>query len=238
MKKALHIIALAVFGIALHVEAIASELTLKSADRRFFTARIDNGPLTMPSNRIEFKHLPAGHHRIVVFRHQLHCPAGAQVIFDNMVFVPANVFMKTVLKPNGNLIVAEVIPAAGCVNPYMPYNNYPNYGYGYNNYGNNGGYMPGMFSPADFDALRNTISKQSFDDTRLTIARQAISNRSLSTSQVRQLMDMFTFESTKLDFAKYAYQYVYDRNNYFMVNDGFTFSSTIDELNQFIGSNG
>ena len=233
MKKALHIIVSAVFVMALQVEAIASELILKSANRQFFTASVDNGPLTLPSNRVDFRQLPAGYHRIVVINQHGHC--GNEVLFDNMVYVPEGVLMKTVLKPNRNLVVAEVIPFNGYALPPVAYYN-P--GYNYNGYGNQYGNMPGMFMPGDFDALRSSISNQNFDDTRLTIAKQAIHERALSSSQVCQLLDLFTFESTKLDFAKYAYQYVYDRNNYFKVNDAFTFSSTIDELNQFIGHNG
>ncbi|MBK9515283.1 MAG: DUF4476 domain-containing protein, partial [Flavobacteriales bacterium] len=44
----------------------------------------------------------------------------------------------------------------------------------------------------------------------------------------------FSFEDSKLDFAKYAYDRTYDIGNYFKVNDAFTFESSMDELNEFI----
>ncbi|MFM7683799.1 MAG: DUF4476 domain-containing protein [Bacteroidota bacterium] len=47
-------------------------------------------------------------------------------------------------------------------------------------------------------------------------------------------MTIFGFEETKLDFAKFAYDYCFDVNNYFLVNDAFTFDSTKDELNEYL----
>jgi hypothetical protein len=93
---------------------------------------------------------------------------------------------------------------------------------------------PYPMSPADFDAAKGTISSKSFDDSKLTIAKQIISTNCLLSSQVRELMKLFSFEDSKLELAKYAYGYTYDTGNYFKVNDAFTFESTIDELNTYI----
>jgi hypothetical protein len=46
---------------------------------------------------------------------------------------------------------------------------------------------------------------------------------------------MLSFESTRLDFAKFAYTYTLDKENYYMVNNAFSFSSSVAELNNFIG---
>jgi hypothetical protein len=89
-------------------------------------------------------------------------------------------------------------------------------------------------SPMDFNDLKNTISSKTFEDSKMTIAKQVLQNNCPLTSQVKDLMGLFTFEGTKLDFAKYAYDYTYDVGNYYKVNDQFTFESSIDELNQYI----
>jgi len=47
-------------------------------------------------------------------------------------------------------------------------------------------------------------------------------------------MGVFSFESTRLDFARMAYHRVIDPQNYFIVNNAFRFSSSIDELYQYI----
>jgi hypothetical protein len=93
---------------------------------------------------------------------------------------------------------------------------------------------PYPMSPNDFEALKGTISSKSFDDSRLPIAKQAIASNCLLSSQVREIMMLFSFEDSKLELAKYAYGYTYDLGNYFKVNDAFTFETSIDELNQYI----
>ncbi len=93
---------------------------------------------------------------------------------------------------------------------------------------------PWPMSASDFQSAKSSIASKSFDDTKLTIAKQVISANCLFCSQVKEVMMLFSFEATRLDFAKFAYTYVYDQGNYFKLNDAFTFESSIDELNSYI----
>jgi hypothetical protein len=49
-------------------------------------------------------------------------------------------------------------------------------------------------------------------------------------------MGLFSFEDSKLEWAEYAYGKTTDPNNYYQLNDGFTFSSSVDSLNEYIES--
>lgn len=107
--------------------------------------------------------------------------------------------------------------------------------------------MPGYGGPVgcpwpmesnDFESAKRSISAKDFEDSKLTIAKQVIRNNCLVADQVREIMGLFDFESTKLDFAKFAYHYTYDLGNYFKVNDAFDFESSIDELNEYINAQG
>ena len=49
-------------------------------------------------------------------------------------------------------------------------------------------------------------------------------------------MKLFSFEDSRLDFAKFAYGHTYDLGNYYQINSAFTFSSSVDELNDFIAT--
>lgn len=102
----------------------------------------------------------------------------------------------------------------------------------HNNY-NGGGCMYAM-NPQDFSAAQSTISGISFSDTQLSTAKSIASSNCLSTDQIGTLMSLFSFEETKLDFAKYAYDYCVDRNNYFKIVNKFTFDASKTELNQYI----
>ena len=89
-------------------------------------------------------------------------------------------------------------------------------------------------STADFEDAKKSIDSKGFDDTKLTLAKQIANSNCLSTSQVKSVMELFGFEDSKLDFAKFAYDHVTDMNNYYKVNDAFGFSSSVDELNSYI----
>jgi hypothetical protein len=95
---------------------------------------------------------------------------------------------------------------------------------------------PAPMGSSDFESFKSSVESKSFEDSKLTIAKQVINNNCLTSSQVREVMKLFSFEDTRLNFAKYAYGHTYDTGNYYKVNDAFTFESSIDDLNKYISS--
>ncbi len=89
---------------------------------------------------------------------------------------------------------------------------------------------------AEFNEAVASISDKGFEDTKLTLAKQVGGSNCFSSAQVKAIMGLFGYEDSKLDFAKFAYDHVSDRNNYYKVNDAFGFSSSVDELNKYIQS--
>lgn len=89
---------------------------------------------------------------------------------------------------------------------------------------------------ASFASAKKSIEDKGFDDTRLTLAKQVVKSNCMSSAQIKQVMEVFGFEETKLEFAKYAYDYCTDKNNYYMINDAFSFSTSIDDLNTYLES--
>ncbi len=86
----------------------------------------------------------------------------------------------------------------------------------------------------DFHNAKQSIKDKSFAESKLTLAKQISSSNCLTSDQIREIMTLFSFEDTKLEFAKYAYDYSYDPQNYWKVNDAFDFENSIDELNEYI----
>lgn len=128
-------------------------------------------------------------------------------------------------------------------------NNHNNGGYGNNGHGNNHGNaynnQPGVsdnsrcniaMRQSDFNTFRNQISARPFDNTRLTVAKQACMHNCLTADQIANICRLFSYESTRLNFAKYAYDYCYDRYRYFLVGRAFVNSASVDELNRYISS--
>ena len=95
---------------------------------------------------------------------------------------------------------------------------------------------PVPMSRGDFESFKGSLSTKSFEDSKMTMAKQVLNNNCLTSAQVREVMSLFTFEETKLDFAKYAYGHTYDLGNFYKVNDAFGFETSIDELNNYIST--
>lgn len=95
-----------------------------------------------------------------------------------------------------------------------------------------GGAVP--MTSSSFASAKKTISGQSFEDTRLTTAKQIMKSNCVSSAQIKELMNLFSFEANRLEVAKFAHNYCTDTNNYFILNDAFQFESSVEELNNAI----
>ncbi len=89
-------------------------------------------------------------------------------------------------------------------------------------------------SQSRFNSMLNTIDDQSFASSKKRIAKQIISNNCMVVGDLVQILELFTFESDKLEMAKFAYQYIYDIENYYEVNNVFDFETSIEELDRFL----
>lgn len=89
-------------------------------------------------------------------------------------------------------------------------------------------------NPRDYEEAVRIINKENFDEKRLDVAKRIVSINTLSTRQIVGICKLFTFEANRLEFAKFAYFHCADPNNYFMVDEVFTFRSSKEELFKFI----
>lgn len=96
---------------------------------------------------------------------------------------------------------------------------------------------PRPMTPSDFAAAKAAIKDADFENTKMSTAKTVIGSNCLTTDQVAELCNLFDFENTKLDFAKFAYSRTYDKGNYFKVNKVFDFDASKEELNRFVQKN-
>jgi hypothetical protein len=92
-------------------------------------------------------------------------------------------------------------------------------------------------SDRDFSEFTKLISDRTFESTKLNMSKNVIDINYFSTEQVRELLGVFTFESSKLEIAKYVYKNTTDKKNYFRLYDIFTFESNVNDLDDFIRGN-
>lgn len=86
----------------------------------------------------------------------------------------------------------------------------------------------------DFLEGKQSIESKTFSDSKMTMAKQITKNNCPTATQVRDYVKLFTYETDKLEYAKFAHDYCYDKGNYYKVNDAFEFESTIEELDEYI----
>lgn len=110
------------------------------------------------------------------------------------------------------------------------------HGHNYNGYcsytNHNYGWRPVCVN--DFNTGCYSIRSCGFDSDRLRAAKRFVRNHYVSSHQIADIMDMFSFESTKLSFAKYAFHRTCDVQNYGIVFDYLTFNSSRRELDCYI----
>ncbi|NQX93311.1 MAG: DUF4476 domain-containing protein, partial [Flavobacteriales bacterium] len=95
----------------------------------------------------------------------------------------------------------------------------------------------GCEGPVDemsFAQMKKSIAGKTFEDSKFTLAKQIAQSNCLWAEQVKEIMMLFDFEDTKLEFAKLAYDSTVDQGSYYIVNDAFEFELTIDELNEYL----
>lgn len=67
---------------------------------------------------------------------------------------------------------------------------------------------------SDFNMAKSSISSKSSEDSKVTVAKQVIYANCLSTRQVKQIMQLITFEENKLTIGKYAYAKTTESRNF------------------------
>ncbi|HBF88403.1 MAG TPA: hypothetical protein DDX39_07135 [Bacteroidales bacterium] len=212
----------------------SSRLKIRMWDNSTFTIVFDGSHFETPTNNFVATNLEQGLHQVKIMKHfsgSYYYGHHSVVLYQGFINIPANskVIAKLNMYNQLNIERVETISYAGYNNYGSNNNDYYESSYD-NNYYNNQNY----FSSNDFMQLQSSISNVSFESSKLQIAKQAVGMNKVSSNQVAQIMQLFSFESTKLEFAKYAYNHVYDKSNYYVVNNAFSFSSSISELNQFL----
>lgn len=73
------------------------------------------------------------------------------------------------------------------------------------------------------------------DSNKLRMAKNYVASNPLTSEQIAGISREFSFDNNRLDFAKHAYANCYDKSNYFLLKDTFTFSSNYNSLLNHIG---
>jgi hypothetical protein len=101
--------------------------------------------------------------------------------------------------------------------------------------GLNGGYR-GLMTYREFESLKERVKQNTFDAGKLEAAKNLTRANTLTANQVTELVNLMTMDNNRLEFAKFAYEFTYDRENYSMVANALAFTNNRRSLEQFMGN--
>jgi hypothetical protein len=167
------------------------------------------------------------YHSVKVYQQSFQGPVGSfrydrDVLFNGPVL----------LKPRTNLTIA--VDECGAITMNETTRRRREFGDTWNSRRDYYPFSNGIYSRAindfEFDRVLWAISKENFETNRMRSAEQVISTNYFTTAQLRQLLRLFNFESSKLQLAKLGYDKVVDQSNYYTLSDLFSYNSSRDEL--------
>lgn len=82
--------------------------------------------------------------------------------------------------------------------------------------------------------LLHTLHEASFDNSKLLIAKSALRSNKMSTAQIAAIVREFSFDSYRLEVAKFAFNHCADPQNYYLLSNEFTFDSSTRKLLEYI----
>ncbi len=154
-------------------------------------------------------------------------PGGRRL--EKTVYVPPASEIVYRIEPSGALHVVDVYPLASSGNCS------PGISYDWNNIGNALDAACGRpVSPTSFAHMLQQIRNKTFDDERLQMARWLVRHQCFTSRQILHILRLFSFDDQRLALARYAYDYVYDPENYLLVLDAFSFESNRKKLMQYL----
>ncbi|MCF8257009.1 MAG: DUF4476 domain-containing protein [Flavobacteriales bacterium] len=92
-------------------------------------------------------------------------------------------------------------------------------------------------SDAEMQEVRASIKGATFDSSMIEQAKMLLkAKQCYSSQQIASIVSLFSFASSQVDVAKFAYDFCIDRDNYFRVINVLGFDSSKREVRDYIGT--
>jgi Domain of unknown function (DUF4476) len=207
-------------------------------DRMDLKIEVDGQRMKMQDNSITLGNLNDGYHNIKIFRDLKKKGNGfgfgrknEEVIYNSRVYLRRGFHLDITVSRFGKVFTDERKMDQNdewFEEDDRRYDDRDNRDGGYNNGYNN------VMTVAEFNQVKQSLQKEWFENNRITSAKFIIENNNFTTVQVKELMQLFSFDDKKLEIAKLAYRKTVDKQNYYLINEELTFSSNKEELARFI----
>ena len=191
---------------------------------------IDGRKFSMKNNSITVSYLAEGRHSIEIYRDKKRGGFGKRedVVYQSNIFLKRGFHLDITVNRFGKVMTDERRIDVDD-EWYLDEDEY----YDNDNGGWNGG-RGNVMTGREMETVKEQLRKEWFENNRITSTKVIIDKSNFTTQQVKELMLLFTFESNRLEVAKYAYRKTVDKHNYIQLNDALTFNSSKEDLARFI----
>jgi len=155
----------------------------------------------------------------------------AQLIYSSTVYIRPGYYVDIMINRFGKALVDE--RAISDNNRNDDWND-DTYKENDNRYNDRDEYNRRAVSEQSFASIVQTLRREYSENSRLVLAKQIVDRNYFTTEQVKYMLQLFSFEINKLELAKYAYRNTTDQRNYFVVYDSFAYSSSKEQLAEYI----
>lgn len=234
---------LSLFSLTALAQRPRGELRVRMTDGNPISVVINGRDYDRRGSSITIGDLPRGKHRIQVYAMRGKRLQNPELVYSGRIRVEESAVTYVSVDPTRHSARIQT-RAAGDIVPWGDDAADPRYRGGRvdenENLSDNGttrynsrGSLPWV-TDADLEDLRTRVAARTTDGDKLQTIRTAIAGKRYSTAQVRAMAGMLTFESTKLDLAKQAYEGVSDPKDYWKLEDIFTFDASKKELQDYM----
>ena len=85
-----------------------------------------------------------------------------------------------------------------------------------------------------FEDMMESVEDASFAEDKVRVCKRILKTNCLIIDQLIMMLEEISFDEDQLELAKFAYDHVYDLENYYKVYDVFSFSKSGEELEEYI----
>jgi Domain of unknown function (DUF4476) len=202
------------FSIVLATKVQASELFIRVNLSGTYYAATSGQTQYNNTNTFRFFDLSFGNHAVQIFDQ-----SNNSSVLNTQIYVGQNQRVVAEMNQTGSLVIIQTIQISN-PNWYTTVTS--------NAVVSTNGNVDG------FSLFLIKLEKESFDNKKLEKAKKYIDKTSLSSYQINEIAKLFSFDNNRLDWAKYAYASCFDKANYFVLENTFTFSSNYRALEEYV----
>ena len=222
------------------------KLTISVPSSKNIQVYVDGRVYQDNDNTIVLNNIQAGNHSITIYKNSRNTNANngnygrnnqrdkknnrGDVLYSSNVYVRPSYHVDVMINRFGKALVDERAMNGNYQNDDDDWYGNGSANGGYNNGGYNNDYHQSM-SDYDFNQLVQKIRSQWLG--KQAAARDALNSNYFNTNQVRQVLQIFSSESDKLDLAKLSYRNTVDQQNFRQLYDLFSYQSQ-SELDRYI----